>query len=65
VSTGGLPQFAATSGSGCFALQLSAAQLGLNELPTGHYQIQLYGGPTLQPLGPAAEVSVSRSAGAP
>ncbi|HEY0933164.1 MAG TPA: trypsin-like peptidase domain-containing protein [Trebonia sp.] len=67
VSTGGLPQSAATSSSGCFALQLSAAQLGLSVLPAGKYQIQLYGGPALQPLGPAAEVSVSAHgpAGAP
>src|SRR6202035_2717602 len=44
VPTGGLPQLTATSGSGCFAIQVSAEQLGLVELPSGTYQIQLYGG---------------------
>jgi putative serine protease PepD len=57
--TGGLPQLTATTGSGCFAIQVSAAQLGLAELPSGTYQIQLYGGPTLAPIGRAAAVSVS------
>jgi len=58
IPTGGLPQLTATSGSGCFAIQVSAEQLGLAELPSGSYQIQLYGGPTLAPIGTAAAVSV-------
>jgi len=56
--TGGLPQLTATSGSGCFAVQVSAEQLGLAELPSGTYQIQLYGGPTMAPVGTATAVSV-------
>ena len=56
--TGGLPQLTATSGSGCFAVQVSAEQLGLAELPSGSYQIQLYGGPTMAPVGTATAVSV-------
>jgi putative serine protease PepD len=58
VPTGGLPQLTATSGSGCFAIQVSAEQLGLVQLPSGTYQIQLYGGPTLAPIGTATAVSV-------
>ena len=58
IPTGGLPQLTATSGSGCFAIQVSAEQLGLVQLPSGTYQIQLYGGPTLAPIGTATAVSV-------
>jgi putative serine protease PepD len=58
VPTGGLPQTTATSGSGCFTVRLTAAQLGLTALPTGSYRIQLYGGPSLTPIGAAAAVSV-------
>jgi putative serine protease PepD len=67
VSTGGLPQLTATLGSGCFAIQVSAAQLGLAELPSGTYHIQLYGGPILAPIGTATAVAVGDHgpAGAP
>jgi len=58
VPTSGLPQLTATSGSGCFAIQVTAEQLGLVQLPTGTYQIQLYGGPTLAPIGTATAVSI-------
>jgi putative serine protease PepD len=58
IPTGGLPQLTATSGRGCFAIQVSAQQLGLAQLPSGTYQIQLYGGPTLAPIGTATAVSV-------
>jgi putative serine protease PepD len=58
IPTGGLPQLTATSGSGCFAVQVSAEQLGLAELPSGTYQIQLYGGPTLAPIGTATAVTI-------
>lgn len=58
IPTGGLPQLTATSDSGCFAIQVSAEQLGLAQLPSGTYHIQLYGGPTLAPLGTATAVSI-------
>jgi len=58
IPTGGLPQLTATSSSGCFAIQVSAEQLGLVQLPSGTYQIQLYGGPTLAPIGTATAVSI-------
>jgi len=61
VPTGGLPQSIATTGSGCLAVALSAQELGLTSLPTGTYQIQLYGGPSLTPIGQAASVRVSTS----
>ena len=52
VSTGGLPQFTATAGSGCFTVQLTAGQLGLAAAPgRDMYHVQLYGGPGLVPLG--------------
>jgi putative serine protease PepD len=56
--TGGLPQFTATASTGCFVTPVSAQELGLAELPSGTYQIQLYGGPTLAPIGTATAVSV-------
>ena len=67
VPTGGLPQLTATSSSGCLAIQVSAEQLGLAELPAGTYQIQLYGGPSLAPIGTATAVSIGDrgTAGAP
>ena len=65
VSTGGLPQFTATAGSGCFTVQLTAGQLGLAALPAGTYHVQLYGGPSLVPLGPAAAVSIGGSESTP
>ena len=58
VPTSGLPQLTASAGSGCFAVQVSAEQLGLVQLPSGTYQIQLYGGPTLAPVGTATAVSI-------
>jgi putative serine protease PepD len=61
VSTGGLPQVAASGNRGCLAIQLTAAQLGLASLPTGTYRIQLYGGPSLTPIGSAGSVSVGGS----
>ncbi len=57
-STDGLPQLAAKSGSGCFAIQVSAEQLGLGSMPSGTYHIQLYGGPSLAPIGTATSVTV-------
>ncbi|HTR95357.1 MAG TPA: trypsin-like peptidase domain-containing protein [Trebonia sp.] len=57
-STDGLPQLAAKSGSGCFAIQVSAEQLGLAAMPSGTYHIQLYGGPSLAPIGTATSVTV-------
>jgi putative serine protease PepD len=58
VPTGGLPQLTATADSGCFTAQVTAAQLGLSALPTGTYHVQLYGGPSLTPLGPPSAVTV-------
>jgi putative serine protease PepD len=58
VPTGGLPQLTATADSGCFTVQLTAAQLGLSVLPAGTYHVQLYGGPSLAPLGPPSAVTV-------
>jgi putative serine protease PepD len=56
--TGGLPQSTATTTSGCVAIQVAAADLGLGVLPPGPYEIQLYGGPSLAPIGSPTTVTV-------
>ena len=56
--TGGLPQSTATTTSGCVAIQVAAADLGLGVLPAGPYEIQLYGGPSLAPIGSPTTVMV-------
>jgi putative serine protease PepD len=56
--TGGLPQSTATTTSGCIAIQVAAADLGLGVLPAGPYQIQLFGGPSLAPIGASTTVLV-------
>jgi putative serine protease PepD len=56
--TQGLPQSTAKADSGCFTVELDAAQLNLVTLPDGTYRVQLYAGPSLKPLGPVTEVSV-------
>jgi len=56
--TGGLPQSTATHASGCVAIQVAAADLGLGVLPAGPYEIQLYGGPSLAPIGSPTTVMV-------
>jgi putative serine protease PepD len=56
--TGGLPQSTATTTSGCVAIQVAAANLGLGVLPAGPYEIQLYGGPSLAPIGSPTTVTV-------
>ena len=62
-SAGGLPQLTASAGSGCFAIDVPAQQLGQAALPAGTYHIQLYAGPSLAPLGPATAVSVGSPTG--
>ena len=64
VASGGLPQATATQSSGCFVVDLSAAQLGLALLPVGSYQVQLLGGPGLTPLNPPSDLSVTPQAAA-
>jgi len=56
--TGGLPQNTATTTSGCVAIQVAAADLGVGVLPPGPYEIQLYGGPSLAPIGSPTTVTV-------
>ncbi len=62
IASGGLPQATATQSSGCFVVNLSAAQLGLALLPVGSYQVQLLGGPGLTPLNPPSDLSVTPQA---
>jgi putative serine protease PepD len=58
VPTGGLPQGTAKGPTGCLAIEVSAEDLGLSALPSGTYQVQLYGGPSLTPIGSPGSVSV-------
>jgi putative serine protease PepD len=62
--TGGLPQATATQSSGCLTYELDASDLGLSVLPAGTYQVQLFGGPQLTPLGPATSLTVGSGAAA-
>ena len=55
----GVPQGVAKTSSGCFAYQLTAAQLGLPTLPVGTYQVQLLAGPNLTPVSAAAHLDVT------
>ncbi len=59
VSTGGLPQSTATASSGCFTVDLTAAELGLPALPDGSYHVQLLGGPDLTPLSASSNLAVN------
>ena len=61
VPTGGLPQGTAPSSSGCIAYDLTPDQLGAGTLPSGTYQIQLFGGPSLTPIGQPTTVTVNTS----
>ncbi len=63
VPTGGLPQATAQSSSACFTVDLDADQLGLAVLPDGTYHVQLYGGPSLTPIGGSAALTVGASGG--
>jgi putative serine protease PepD len=64
VSTGGLPQATVTQSSGCITYDLTAAQLGLGVLPGGSYQVQLLGGPDLNPLGAVSDLTLGTPAAA-
>jgi hypothetical protein len=56
---GALPQATATRGSDCLTFQVSAADLNLGTLPSGDYQLQLYAGPSLSPVGQGGTVTVN------
>jgi putative serine protease PepD len=55
---GGLPQATASAGSGCFAYHLTASELGLASLPEGRYQVELFAGPNLAPVGAPAGLDI-------
>ena len=56
---GALPQTTTSSGSGCLTYQVGAADVGLGALPSGTYQLQLYAGPSLAPIGQGGTVTVN------
>jgi hypothetical protein len=62
---GGLPQATATAGSRCFVYHLTASQLGLASLPEGRYQVELFAGPNLAPVGAPADLDIGGTGGPP
>ncbi len=58
-STDGLPMTVTKTSSGCLSYALTAAALGAAATPAGTYQVQLFAGPNLDPVGPAAKLTVT------
>jgi putative serine protease PepD len=56
---GTLPQTRATSSSGCLTYEVGPSDLSLAALPRGTYQLQLYAGPNLVPIGQGGSVTVN------
>jgi putative serine protease PepD len=56
---GALPQTTTTKSSDCLTYQVGPSDLGLSVLPSGVYQLQLYAGPNLTPLGQGGSVTVN------
>ena len=55
---GALPQTTATSSSGCLTYEVGPSDLSLAALPSGSYRLQLYAGPSLDPIGQGDSVMV-------
>jgi putative serine protease PepD len=53
----GLPEAVLDQPQGCIGFDVTAAALDRPSLPTGQYQVQLLGGPNLDPLGPVATLT--------
>jgi S1-C subfamily serine protease len=56
---GTLPQTTATASRGCLTYEVAPSDLGLDVLPGGTYQLQLYAGPNLAPIGQGGSVTVN------
>jgi putative serine protease PepD len=57
---GTLPETTAITSSGeCVTYQVGPSDLGLSVLPSGTYQLRLYAGPNLEPVGQGGTVTVS------
>ena len=54
-----LPHGTVPDNSGCIPFTLTAADLGQTTMPVGTYQLQLFAGPSLTPVGPAAVVHIT------
>jgi hypothetical protein len=54
-----LPHGTVPDSSGCIRFTLAAADLGQTTMPVGTYQLQLFAGPSLTPVGPAAVVHIT------
>jgi putative serine protease PepD len=57
--TDGMPQDIAKTSSGCLHYELTANFLQTLTLPVGTYQVQLFTGPNLDPVGPTAKLDVT------
>jgi hypothetical protein len=54
-----MPQDIAKTSSGCLHYELTANFLQTQTLPVGTYQVQLFTGPNLDPVGPTAKLDVT------
>ena len=54
-----LPHGTVPDRSGCIRFTLTAADLGQTTMPVGTYQLQLFAGPSLTPVGQAAVVHIT------
>jgi putative serine protease PepD len=57
--TDGMPMTVTKTNSGCLSYELTAAALGASATPAGTYEVQLFAGPNLDPVGPTAKVTVT------
>jgi len=64
---GSIPEavFPSPGGSGCYAMTVPAGLVNDQTWPDGTYQVQLLIGPNLDPLGPAASLTVGSATSAP
>jgi len=57
-----LPSDITTAGSGCTGWELTPDQIGQATLPVGTYRLQLFAGPSLDPVGSVATVNITAPA---
>jgi putative serine protease PepD len=60
-----LPHGTAPGSSGCIPLTLAAADLGQATMPAGTYQVQMFAGPSLTPVGKTAALTITAPATPP
>jgi putative serine protease PepD len=60
--TDGMPQDIVKTGSGCLSYKLTAGFLQTATVPVGTYQVQLFAGPNLDPVGSTVKLQVTAPA---